>query len=230
MSSLGQRPVPDTSKQGLFTAVVILFMEKLFLRFVAINFHQRALADRLAENRLGLKALDRLSNAPAAPVPKRPPYSKKGHKQASFGNSLDMAGWTAARAQQKNADGHVTPTDPSTTEKQRQHLSEKKHRRAETKRRRRKFLASIIVDHVGGAIGQVALKNSKFHKKGELSGLASARKLAKKLFVALNATSPGRSYLVEEGECLSAITTTTSDLYEDFYPYFRSTVEAVCAA
>ncbi|KIM68834.1 hypothetical protein SCLCIDRAFT_897769 [Scleroderma citrinum Foug A] len=179
--------------QALFTAAVILFVEKLFLRFVAINFHQRALADRLAENRLGLKALDRLSNAPAVPVPKRPPYSKKGHK--------------------KSGDGHVTPTDYSTTEKRHKHISEKKLRRAETKRRRRKFMASIIVDHVGGAIGQVALKNSKFHKKGELSGLASARKLAKKLFSALNVTSSGRSCLVEE----------------DFHPYFRSTAEAHAA-
>lgn len=181
-------------------------MEKLFLRFVAINFHQRALADRLAENRLGLKALDRLSNAPAVPVPKRPPYSKKGHKVTSFGNSLDMAGWNSSRTQQKSGDGHVTPTDYSTTEKRHKHISEKKLRRAETKRRRRKFMASIIVDHVGGAIGQVALKNSKFHKKGELSGLASARKLAKKLFSALNVTSSGRSCLVEEGECISVIT------------------------
>ncbi|KAL4076108.1 Mechanosensitive ion channel-domain-containing protein [Scleroderma citrinum] len=201
--------------QALFSAAVILFVEKLLLRFIAINFHQRALADRLAVNRLGLKALDRLSNAPAAPVPKRPPYGKKGHKNTalSFGNSLDMTGWNTARAQQKRGDEHATPPDDSTVEKRHEHPSGKMLSRAETKRRRRKFMASIIVDHVGGAIGQVALKNSKFHKKGELSGLASARKLAKKLFSALSVTSPGRSYLVEE----------------DFYPYFRSTTEAHAA-
>ncbi|KAG6336681.1 hypothetical protein ID866_2388 [Astraeus odoratus] len=201
--------------QALFTTGVILFVEKLFLRFVAINFHQRALADRLAENRLGLKALDRLSNAPAAPVPKKTPYGKKAHKSAtsSFGTSLDLSNLTG-RAQHKHEDENTASTDHLSAEKRHGHPpSEKKHNRAETKRRRRKFMASVIVDQVGGAIGQVALKNSKFHKQGELSGLASARKLAKKLFSALNVTSPGRSYLV----------------VEDFYPYFRSTAEAHAA-
>jgi len=38
----------------LFTAGIILLAEKLFLRFVAINFHQRALADPSRQkNRLG---------------------------------------------------------------------------------------------------------------------------------------------------------------------------------
>lgn len=192
--------------QALFTAGVILFVEKLFLRFVAINFHQRALADRLAENRLGLKALDHLSNATATQVPKKTPYGKKGHKSAasSFGTSLDLSHLTAA--QQKSE-----PTDAG--EYNERVLSDRKHSRTEAKRRRRKFLATVIVDHVGGAIGQVALKNSKLYKGGELSGLASARKLARKLFSALSVTSPGRSHLV----------------VEDFYPYFRSTAEAHAA-
>lgn len=192
--------------QALFTAGVVLFVEKLFLRFVAINFHERALADRLAENRLGLKALDHLSNATAAPIPKKTPYGKKGHKSAasSFGNSLDVSNLDTA--QQKG--------EPTGSGEHNEHLlPERKRSRAEIKRRRRKFLATVIVDHVGGAIGQVALKNSKFHKGGELSGLASARKLARKLFSALSVTSPGRSYLV----------------VEDFYPYFRSTAEAHAA-
>ena len=46
---------------------------------------------------------------------------------------------------------------------------------------------------VGGAIGQVALKNSKFYKSG---GLYSARKLARKLFSDVN---PSRSCLNVEG-------------------------------
>lgn len=63
-------------------------------------------------------------------------------------------------------------------------------------------MASIIVDQVGGAIGQVALKNSKFHKDVQLGGLHSARKLAKKLFEGLKATSPERSHLIVEGALL----------------------------
>jgi len=71
-------------------------------------------------------------------------------------------------------------------------------------------MASIIVDQVGGAIGQVALKNSKFHRDGEMGGLHSARRLARKLFRSLSDVSPGRSHLV----------------VEDFYPYFNTTSEA----
>lgn len=64
---------------------------------------------------------------------------------------------------------------------------------------------------LGDAIGQVALKNSRFNKEVDLSGLSSARRLARKLFAALSDVYPPRSHLV----------------VEDFYPYFRSTAEAV---
>ena len=63
-------------------------MEKVFLHFVAINFHERALADRLTENRAALKALDRLSNA--QPVSAKRVYGRKGHKHSSLGNSVDL--------------------------------------------------------------------------------------------------------------------------------------------
>ncbi|KIJ70095.1 hypothetical protein HYDPIDRAFT_172003 [Hydnomerulius pinastri MD-312] len=209
--------------QALFAASLILFVEKLFLRFVAINFHQRALADRLTENRLGLKALDRLSNAQPAPTARRPLYGRKGHKGTigSFGTSLDLAGLTGGRTHNKDVPENITSdycsparektegaADHAHAERKHHHLS-----RAETRRRRRRFMASIIVDQVGGAIGQVALKNSKFHKEGELGGLHSARRLARKLFDALSVTSPGRHHLV----------------VDDFYPYFRTTSEAHAA-
>ena len=71
-------------------AAIILFVEKLFLNFVAINFHQKSLADRLEENRLGLKVLDSLSKAhPVAS--KKPPYHKRGHKRTSTTATIDLA-------------------------------------------------------------------------------------------------------------------------------------------
>ncbi|KAH7931249.1 hypothetical protein BV22DRAFT_1027481 [Leucogyrophana mollusca] len=207
--------------QALFAAGIILFAEKLFLRFVAINYHQTALADRLAENRLGLKALDRLSNAQPA-VAKKTPYTKKGHKSAlsSFGTSLDLSAFQGGRHNK----GASTPdvqgsTNVSPVQEKLEHghkhggTTNSRTSRAETKRRRRKFMTSIIVDQVSGAIGQVALKNSKFHREGDISSLHSARRLAKKLFGALSVVSPGRSHLV----------------VEDFYPYFRTTAEATAA-
>ena len=53
---------------------------------------------------------------------------------------------------------------------------------------------------VGGAIGQFALKNSKFHKQGDFTGLDSARKLARKLFNVLSGVKLAKSRLVVEGE------------------------------
>ncbi|KIY66418.1 hypothetical protein CYLTODRAFT_423451 [Cylindrobasidium torrendii FP15055 ss-10] len=47
--------------QAFFGCSVLLLAEKLALHLVAIRFHQKALADRLAENQLALRALDRLS-------------------------------------------------------------------------------------------------------------------------------------------------------------------------
>ena len=49
---------------------------------------------------------------------------------------------------------------------------------------------------MGGAIGQFALKNSKFYKQVDFTGLDSARKLARKLFSVLSANS----HLIVEGE------------------------------
>ncbi|KIY60581.1 hypothetical protein CYLTODRAFT_462037, partial [Cylindrobasidium torrendii FP15055 ss-10] len=46
---------------AFFGCSVLLLAEKLALHPVAIRFHQKALADRLAENQLALRALDRLS-------------------------------------------------------------------------------------------------------------------------------------------------------------------------
>lgn len=210
--------------QALFTAGIILFAEKLFLRFVAINFHQHALADRLAENRMGLRALDHLSNAQPAPA-KKSPNVKKGHKNAlsSFGTAFDLTAFHGKGHRRDETDGTAsgqtstaaTPVLEKNEHEAHHHRSDKKRRtsRAETKRRRKKYMATVVVDQLTGAIGQVALKNSNFNRGGDLYALDSARKLARKLFHALSVTSPGRSHLV----------------VEDFYPYFRSTAEAHAA-
>ncbi|EJD08533.1 uncharacterized protein FOMMEDRAFT_74431 [Fomitiporia mediterranea MF3/22] len=174
--------------QALFAASIILLVEKLFLRFVAIRFHQKALADRLAENKLGLKALDRLSNAtPAAAATLRLPYitgKKKGHKGSN----------------QNSRRGAADPADHGKPAKM-------------SRKRRRKAIGAMIVDQLGDAIGQVTLKDSKFNKGGELTGLHSARRLARQLFSTLSDVHPPRNYLI----------------VEDFYPYFRTTAEAAAA-
>ncbi|KAJ8094346.1 hypothetical protein PM082_010780 [Marasmius tenuissimus] len=184
--------------QALFTAGMIFLVEKLFLQFVAINFHEKALADRLTENRLGLKALDRLSNAtPVVATKKANP--RRGHK--STGGSVDLATLTIP----KSGNSSMEPTPVSEIQPQ----MPKKHTKAH-KKKKHKPVASVIVDQLSGAIGQVALKNSRFNREADVGGLHSARRLARKLFSTLSDVHPPRSHLI----------------VEDFYPYFRSTSEA----
>ncbi|KAJ7583391.1 Mechanosensitive ion channel-domain-containing protein [Mycena floridula] len=187
--------------QALFSAGIILLIEKLFLHFVAINFHQKALADRLAENRLGLKALDLLSNAQPAPSHMKKTAHKRGHRSTASG--LELNNFATHKAS-KLGQTSLTPTDDK---------PKKTTRHEDRQRRRRKAMTSIIVDQLGGAIGQVALKNSRFNREGEMGSLHSARLLARKLFSTLSAVEPPRSHLI----------------VEDFEPYFRTTAEAHAA-
>lgn len=168
-------------------------MEKLFLRFVAIRFHQKALAERLAENKLGLKALDRLSTA--QPQARKSPYitgKKRGHKGTSTSTGS------------RNASVDMLGKDMGTTPSQAD-VVESKHSKFTRKQRRRKAVAAMIVDQLGGAIGQVALKDSKFNRGGEITGLHSARRLAKQLFSSLNNVYPPRKHLIVEGEVINSL-------------------------
>ncbi|KAG6854591.1 hypothetical protein C0991_004193, partial [Blastosporella zonata] len=147
--------------QALFSASIILLAEKLFLQFVAINFHQKALAERIEDNRLGLRALDRLSNA--HPVPsKKSPYPKRGYKSPA--GSVDLFSTTRGhKPGQSSREGSPVENDG--------HANiniEKYKRRRKGPQRKSKAMTSIIVDQVGGAIGAVALKSSKFNREGEI--------------------------------------------------------------
>ena len=68
------------------------------------------------------------------------------------------------------------------------------------RKRRRKAVAAMIVDQLGDAIGQVALKDSKFNRGGEMMGLHSARRLARQLFSTLSNVTPPRDHLIVEGQ------------------------------
>jgi hypothetical protein len=177
--------------KALFAASMILLAEKLFLHFVAINFHEKALADRLAENRLALKALDRLSNVTAIP-PRRPPMGRRGHKNPGSSASLDAL--TVAPDHTHSHYGSQE-SSPISSEKKAFPSGTRMRPRAQ-RQQKKKAIASVIVDQVGGAIGQMALKNTD--REG-ISGLYSAKKLARKLFDTLKYSYPPRSHLVVEG-------------------------------
>ncbi|KAG6891326.1 hypothetical protein C0992_008780 [Termitomyces sp. T32_za158] len=127
--------------QAMFASSIILLAEKLFLHFVAINFHQKALAERLEENRLGLRALDRLSNA--HPVPSRKsPYPKRGHKSPSASVDLLNATIRGHKLAQNSREGSSAEGDGYSMN------TEKVKRRKNGRPRKNKAMASIIVDQV----------------------------------------------------------------------------------
>ncbi|KAI0641891.1 Mechanosensitive ion channel-domain-containing protein [Trametes meyenii] len=193
--------------QAMFSGGLLLLAEKAFLRYVAINFHRKALADRIAENQLGLRALDRLSNA--QPAPKKTPYNsgKKGHR--SRGSSLDILGMNGRRSRsgspiiEKN--NVRTETGTASGSSSPSQLKEKKDTKRSRKRNRRNVVAAVIVDQLGGALEQVT--------QSQFGSLASAGKLAQKLFSALSDVHPPRQHL----------------LVEDFYPYFHTVADAHAA-
>ncbi|KAL4250143.1 hypothetical protein ABKN59_006484 [Abortiporus biennis] len=82
------------------------------------------------------------------------------------------------------------------------------------KKKKRSAVTSVIVDGIGGAIGQVALKDSKFNREG-IFAIHSPKKFARKLFHALAHDKYGgpSDYLVED----------------DFIPYFPSKADAIAA-
>ena len=164
---------------------MILLVEKIFLNFVSINFHRKALAERLAENKLGLQALDRLSNV--QPASNKPMWKKKGHRQSSSADLLQKGHKTGNGS--GSSSGVVTPENNG-----------KKEKGGLGSRRRKKAVTTVIIDQVGEAIGQVALKDSRLHRRGDYGSLDSARKLAKKLFLSLSDVHPPRDYLIVEGQ------------------------------
>ncbi|KAF8586433.1 hypothetical protein K439DRAFT_1340945 [Ramaria rubella] len=208
---------------ALFAASVILLAEKCFLQFVAIQFHRKSLSDRLIENKLALKALDRLSNA--HPVSsKRFMYGrKKGHghhkspstsAQTSRSASYDALNVLASPGEalaSMDAHGHHHKDEMEILEKDHGNY---KHGdlKSKEKRRRRRAMASVLLDQVGDAIGAIALKDSKFNRTGEFGSLHSARKLARQLFANLSDLHPPRNLIVS-----------------DFYPYFHTREEAEVA-
>lgn len=132
--------------KALFSAGIILFAEKLCLQWVAINFHQKALADRLVENQLGLKALDRLSNAPAMTTNKKSPYTKRGHKATGSTTTFDLLsnpypsplGGSKYTEKPLRKGQDILPMDEPK-------ILPKSNR---LPKRRKKKMADVIVDHV----------------------------------------------------------------------------------
>lgn len=175
---------------------------------MSINFHRKALAERLAENKLGLEALDRLSNV--QPTSNKSAWKKKGHRQSS---SDLLKGYKHGQGSGFSS-GSATPEGKGKEEK-----------RGFGIRRRKKAVTSVIIDQVGEAIGQVALKDSWLHRRGEYGSLDSARKLAKKLFMSLSDVHPPRDYLIVEGQ--TVFENATEALVVDFAKLHSSRLRTI---
>lgn len=179
--------------QALFAASVLLLAEKIFLRYVAINFHRRALADRIAENQLGLRALDRLSAATPSPSARRNPYGahwKRGHRSGSNSATLSLNP-SAAPSQPSSSTASPIHEKPDDTrielEKVKERMKHDMKNDMQKSKRKRRPMAAVIVDNL--------VKNQ--NREGE--ALYSASKLARKLFSSLSNVYPPRQHLVVEG-------------------------------
>ena len=93
------------------------------------------------------------------------------------------------------------------------HDSSKAKMSASDKKKRKKAVTSMIVDQLGDVIGQVALKDSKFNRGGELTGLHSARRLARQLFSTLSDVHPPRNHLLVEGTSMHVLTSPVLTLF-----------------
>lgn len=174
------------------------------MQYVAIQFHKKALAERLAENRLALKALDRLSNAQVIPNKKGITTifgRRKGHAKDSPDSSR-VGSTDKLRLPRSRAGTMIMSEDEFAYEKHDEAKplkgGEKRAHKREQKKKR-KTMRKLLLDQLGDAIGQLALKDSKLNKDFEVNGLYSARRLARKLFVNLNATDPQRDHLLVKG-------------------------------
>lgn len=180
--------------QALFSATVLLLVEKVFLQYVAINFHRRALADRIAENQLGLRALDRLSNA----TPNRTPMNR-GHKHGH-------------RPQSRSGSGAVSSVVPSTSTsptlrdeaehirlEKAAHKAQRRSERDEDRRRGRIRVKNAAIV-VGDAFTSMALKHTRHDR--EVGAIYSASKLARKLFSTLQGDD---ALLTVEGESANVV-------------------------
>ncbi|KAF8315392.1 hypothetical protein DL93DRAFT_2057318 [Clavulina sp. PMI_390] len=182
---------------ALFAAGMLFFAEKLILRFIAIRFHRKALADRLLENQLALRALDKLSIAPTQSQ-KQAPKKRKDQKKPDLIGPNTPDDDTMTSLGPNRPPETVTSSDPPTRQQ---------------RRKRRQRLTAGVLQQLGGAIAEVALKDSRLNRAGEIGSVYSARQLARQLFSNLASVKPPRSYLI----------------VEDFYPYFDDKDDAATA-
>lgn len=197
-------PVLNRVMEALFSASLLLLAEKIFLRYVAINFHRKALADRIAENQIGLRALDRLSNATPNVSSRKNPYGqswKKGHRSSGLNSASLPFGAGASQASSSNPSPIGEKPEDMQYELEKMKEISKTPLRKEAQKQKKRPMAAVIVDNL--------IKNQD--RKGDT--LYSASKLARKLFSTLSNVYPPRQHL----------------LVEDFYPYFKSTSDAQAA-
>ena len=115
-----------------------ILVGEMFLIFVSINIHRNALPERLAENNIGLEALDQLSNV--HPASNKFTWKKKGHQQSSSEDLLRKGRRNGQGS--RSSSGSVTPDNNG-----------RKEKRGLGLRRRKNAVASVIIDRVGEAIG-----------------------------------------------------------------------------
>jgi len=179
-------------------------VEKVLLQFIAIRFHQKALAVSILwliwrsaltfvilivgspcrgnmislshragfpnfhlappQNHLALRALDKLSAAHAVTPKQAARKRREQHATKHFDSrnssmdALNIISPVEGLRQNSYDEAMMVEEKPG---------NRRRHNREQAKKKKKKLTAAVM-EQLGGAIGQVALKDSKFNRAGEI--------------------------------------------------------------
>ncbi|WAQ86378.1 hypothetical protein PtA15_7A104 [Puccinia triticina] len=209
---------------GLFTAGVVLLVEKILLQMIQLNFHRTSLKDRLEENERALWALDRLAAAKGvshSPKKRNSKFlsnithnrTKSGRRTTPVKDSTVVDVPSAPKTPNLNYSSEKRTAETSTSggipslhlTKEVESIDQKKH----TRHRSSNLL--MVTDHLTSAFNSALKHGIKDVNGGVVSSTHSAKKLAKKLFEGLDEDRGG---VITRNE---------------FEPYFKTASDAAMA-
>lgn len=125
--------------------------------------------DRLLENQLALRALDKLSIAPAQ-TQKQAARKRREHKKthASRSSSVDILGGGVAQTTALESLPAETPDGKAQPDLVDEKLTGQRPLNTAQRRKRRQKLTAGVLQQLGGAIAEVAMKDSRLNRAGEI--------------------------------------------------------------
>lgn len=121
------------------------------------------------ENQLGLRALDKLSIAPAQ-TQKQAARKRREHKKthASRSSSVDILSGGVGQTTALESSPTEAPTGKAQPDLGDEKLTGQRPLNTAQRRKRRQRLTAGVLQQLGGAIAEVAMKDSRLNRAGEI--------------------------------------------------------------